>query len=291
MNDMGNADLSVNPGLNMLMVTEPFAERVSPMDVKIRSDHPSLQTEVALHATTPKGVTTPGAATWINDKVIIEGKALTYGYVNQPMDVKGYTNHAPAFKTIQSTFLLRPLVGSSAPDGMIKCIGWPQEGPMLQESLIDGNVLPSEVLPSRLPPGRIESDAQGTSPRSSSSELPKEDTTITTEQLCMMRDHYPSVLTELGDDLKEDQEVHNPVNKGNVVPQEGIWTSWVELSNGGAVSPSEVLPSSNSSGRVVGNAIGYPPRRVRGYHHPRYISLASILRTRDPQVLPSAYQH
>ncbi len=92
MNDMGNADLSVNPGLNMLMVTEPFAERVSlsPMDVIIRSD----QTEVALHATTPKGVTTPGAATWINSKVIIEGKTLTYDYVNQPMDVKGYTNHA-----------------------------------------------------------------------------------------------------------------------------------------------------------------------------------------------------
>ena len=75
----------------------------------------------------------------------------------------------------------------------------------------------------------------------------------------MMRDHYPSVLTELGDDPKEDQEVHNPVIKGNVVPQEGIRTSWVELSIGGAVSPSEVLPSSNPSGRVVGNAIGYPP--------------------------------
>ena len=75
-----------------------------------------------------------------------------------------------------------------------------------------------------------------------------------------MRDHYSSVLTELGDDPKEDQEVHNPVNKGNVVPQEGIWTSWVELSNGGDVSPSEVLPSSNPSGRVIGNAIGYPPR-------------------------------
>ncbi len=101
------------------------------------------------------------------------------------MDVKGYTNHAPAFKTIQGprekhcveplllghiesdtqgTFLLKPLVGSSAPDGMIKCIDWTQEGPMFQESSIDGNVLPSKVLPSRLPPGRIESDAQGTSP-------------------------------------------------------------------------------------------------------------------------------
>ena len=81
MNNMDNADLSVNPGLNMLMVSEPFAKRVSPMDVKIIFDHPSLQTEVALHATTPKGVTPPGAATWNNDKVIIEGKALTYGYV------------------------------------------------------------------------------------------------------------------------------------------------------------------------------------------------------------------